>query len=557
MIHKFKKETSHIWIYYAFLIVCVFFIVVVACRQSGSGMDMLLTGKSVYVCDTGWKDAKGQELELPVRSQVKAGEVFQLSRTLGTQLPENAHLLFYTEHSFVKAYLNGKQIYQFGDETEILFGKTPGSAWQVIPLVDAKPGDILQIETMCPYDKYAGTFKSPKIGTKSEIVSYIMWKGIIPTLAVLFMILTGGALLILPAIFFRQLPYSKFFNVGFAMLILSVWSFTEAGTWQLYFGDAYLMQMISFVTFSLYLPATLMALQNLGYIKKNRRFYRWISIDLLVALLLLLAQVFEVKDYFETLPVTHAMMAVNAFIFISAYFKQADKEKRYTVRGLGYVFYLILIVCASLDLMDFYVWNYFGNGFFSRIELFALLICTGVAAMKRTFTMHKQYIEKMAYERMAYTDFLTNLLNKRSFERELKQTEVDRNPISVMYIDMNGLKHINDSLGHARGDDGLKLVASKLIEHFSSGKIYRIGGDEFSVLIEDTDIDSLKAECQVINKEMEAFHEEYAFPIGISYGVARYNPIAEEPIGQVVKKADQAMYCFKSELYARLGIQRG
>ncbi len=556
MAPKINKETSHIWFYYALLVVCVVFLAIIASRSVNIQANNLLTEKGVYICDSGWRDAEGQELELPVRNQVKAGEPFRISRTISARLPDHAHMLFYTEHSFVKAYLNGKQIYQFGDEKDILFGKTPGSAWQVIPLSEAKPGDILQIETMCPYAKYAGSFKNPKIGTKSEIISYIMWKGIVPTVAVLFMVLTGGALLILPAIFFRQLPYAKFFNVGFAMLILSVWSFTEAGTWQLYFSDAYTMQMISFVTFSLYLPATLMALQNLGYVKRDKRFYRWICIDLLVALMLLLLQVLEVKDYFETLPVVHATMALNAFIFVAAYFKQADKEKRYTIQGLGYVFYFILIVCAALDLMDFYVWNHFGNGFFSRIELFALLICTGVAAMKRTFAMYKQYIEKMAYERMAYTDFLTNLLNKRSFERELKQTELDRTPISIMYIDMNGLKHINDSLGHARGDEGLKLVAAKLTEHFPEARSFRLGGDEFCVLIENEDMDALRAECQVINKEMGAFHEEYAFPIGISYGVARYNPISEEPIEQVVKKADQAMYCFKSELYARFGIQR-
>lgn len=143
---------------------------------------------------------------------------------------------------------------------------------------------------------------------------------------------------------------------------------------------------------------------------------------------------------------------------------------------------------------------------------------------------------------LSYHDQLTGLYNRRFYEAELRRLDTPDNlPLTVAVADMNGLKLVNDSLGHAVGDELLVKAAAALARGCRSSDIVaRLGGDEFVILLPRTD--SAAAE-QIIRRIRDITAGEAAGAVTVSlsfgYGTKR---AAAEPIEEVFKKADDLMY---------------
>lgn len=128
---------------------------------------------------------------------------------------------------------------------------------------------------------------------------------------------------------------------------------------------------------------------------------------------------------------------------------------------------------------------------------------TGVVTAGLDITERKQYEEKLKY--LSLHDALTGLYNRAYFETELKRWAGSRDyPITVIIADLDGLKLINDTMGHNIGDEMLKAFAEVLKSVFRpSDGVFRIGGDEFAVILPATDA---KAADEIIKRIYFAFN---------------------------------------------------
>ncbi len=152
----------------------------------------------------------------------------------------------------------------------------------------------------------------------------------------------------------------------------------------------------------------------------------------------------------------------------------------------------------------------------------------------------------------AETDPLTDLPNRRGFERELKRSlaYVKRYGASaaLLYIDLDGFKTINDRHGHAAGDAVLRAVAMVLARHVrDSDLVARIGGDEFVLLLWNcAEADAqFKAEAvEVAIGRTTATHAGQPLSVGASCGAVVLLPLDQPPA--VLDRADQAMYARKA-----------
>lgn len=520
------------------------------------------TGYGVRLYNDGWYDQSGQELQIPGTHDVEPGEYMRISRTvtqyeIDNVLGKPAFILFRTDHTFVRAYVNGEEVYRFGDASQIRIGKTPGSGWQLIGLGWLDAGDTIELEIMCPYDKYSGQWRDIISGSKADLISFILLKGLGMLLLTVIPLIIGLALLLLSPLFAQWGAWAKVSNLGLAFLIISMWSFTEARTWQLFFTNAYAMQMINFVTFALFLPSVVLSFHLLGIIPDSRLYRRMMNINSVVIFSMILLQLFNIADFFETLSVVHVLIVANGLIFLTSFIRNIDKSKGMT-RCLGIGMYFVLVFCCFSDMMDFYVWDYFGNGFFTRLEIITLLICAGIVSAKKALSIREANIERRTYERMAYTDNLTSLRNRRGFDEDLDAIDRDGDAVTIVYGDMNGLKYINDNLGHYLGDEALKLIGTYLNELAQKGHdknkgkkdtAYRFGGDEYCVLCYDRLPDELEREMALINNKLSALKEKYDYPIGISYGIVRAENTLEKSVRLSVTAADRKMYEYKENLY--------
>ncbi len=123
-------------------------------------------------------------------------------------------------------------------------------------------------------------------------------------------------------------------------------------------------------------------------------------------------------------------------------------------------------------------------------------------------------------------------------------------------LDLNGLKKANDTLGHSAGDELICAASNCMKFAFASyGKIYRIGGDEFVVLIQES-VSNIDSILQVFDTTIHDWHGKYSNSISVSYGVVKSSEQDFDSIHSVSKLADERMYKSKSEYYNISGNDR-
>ena len=159
---------------------------------------------------------------------------------------------------------------------------------------------------------------------------------------------------------------------------------------------------------------------------------------------------------------------------------------------------------------------------------------------------------------MANTDSMTGLRNKHAFSAyEESLDESIRNKtiqnVAVAVCDINGLKHVNDTLGHEAGDKLIKDASVMLCENFIHGAIFRIGGDEFVIILQGKGFDTKDEVIKEFNKKVESNIGTGDVVISLGYSTLTEG---DEQLKDIFKRADQMMYKRKNELKGMGAITR-
>ena len=160
---------------------------------------------------------------------------------------------------------------------------------------------------------------------------------------------------------------------------------------------------------------------------------------------------------------------------------------------------------------------------------------------------HKEYENKL--ERLSTTDALTGILNRFQFYQELEKEAARskrlKNGFSILYLDLDGFKNVNDTLGHVAGDEILKGVAHVLKTECRCNDITaRLGGDEFVVLLFNT---TEKSSALIAAKKIQKSIRELSVNgqhVDASIGISMW-PIDSDSPKELIAKADSAMYAAK------------
>jgi diguanylate cyclase (GGDEF)-like protein len=161
--------------------------------------------------------------------------------------------------------------------------------------------------------------------------------------------------------------------------------------------------------------------------------------------------------------------------------------------------------------------------------------------------LRRKLAELEGYRTLAHKDQLTGLWNRRYFDERIAE-EVDRarrNPnrqLSLMMIDVNDLKQVNDTRGHGEGDSALRWAAGFLRGHVRAHDICcRTGGDEFAVILPDVGVEGCEILTRRLQERVASEGGAARFSIGLSVGTATFRADAHT-VGDLVRVADQAMY---------------
>ncbi len=155
-----------------------------------------------------------------------------------------------------------------------------------------------------------------------------------------------------------------------------------------------------------------------------------------------------------------------------------------------------------------------------------------------------------ALARMATTDYLTGLLNRRQadllFKREIARCRRSGRPLAVVLMDLDHFKSVNDTYGHEVGDVCLKHVADRLHDRLRASDIVaRYGGEEFLLVLPETSLEDATALADTIRRriaEHEVTHGDLKIQLAASAGVAILEPGHDISAEELASRADQAMY---------------
>jgi diguanylate cyclase (GGDEF)-like protein/PAS domain S-box-containing protein len=161
---------------------------------------------------------------------------------------------------------------------------------------------------------------------------------------------------------------------------------------------------------------------------------------------------------------------------------------------------------------------------------------------------------------LAIVDELTGLHNRRGFtslaQHQLEVARRQGTPGAVLYADLDGMKHINDTFGHAEGDRAL-MDTAEIIRATLRGSdlVARLGGDEFCALLPDCGPGTAEMVMDRLQEAVRTFNSssDRPFTLALSAGIVPYDPRADSDVEGLIERADRAMYRVKADRRTRSG----
>ena len=178
-------------------------------------------------------------------------------------------------------------------------------------------------------------------------------------------------------------------------------------------------------------------------------------------------------------------------------------------------------------------------------------IATFIANYVGMYVHNMQLLEQT--NKFANTDTLTSLYTHRGFQevlaKELQKAQDNGTPLSVVMFDVNNISKINRELGHAKGDEVIKIIADKVKQNIkNTDSAGRYGGDEIAVIMPETDTKGAKYMAEYITYCLSCCFVDDVGPVKVSVGVASYPDSAQDQ-EKLLLLAEQAMYISQAKGY--------
>lgn len=217
--------------------------------------------------------------------------------------------------------------------------------------------------------------------------------------------------------------------------------------------------------------------------------------------------------------------------------------------------------CLLSQYDDYIVAVTIDSSFYRQGNIFAVLI-VGVylvlASCCMFYLLSRVMKEKYEKEKLLYisnTDELTRCFNRHAYEERINNLDLREEWIYIS-MDLNNLKHTNDSLGHAAGDELICAAANCMRESFGKyGNVYRIGGDEFVVIITGN-TKEFQSIIESFDRRVAQWHGNLVDSMTISWGYVFSSEKEWDNIYDIAKEADERMYKNKERYYQERNIVR-
>lgn len=501
--------------------------------------------------DTGWfyqHDGGSEPIaSFPSTLDVQGGELL-LRRDLSEE--EKLHsryvLTLRSRYASVRVWADDTLVYEAAQGEEHALG----SMWHFIPMSQCTDADQLTVELRV-YGGSEYTVESFLLDTPGAIRYTLIMDNISAILfGVICLLLTVITLLAAMMLkWWKSRMYAPVLEFSLFLLLSGAWIFLDSKITTLGGGNYAVSYFLSYAAFYL------MPVPFLLYIRFMAKDCRRL-LNVLVWAFLFNAGISLILHMTGLVQLRHTAAAVHALIVVSLPVSTAalwrgvirgrEKQLRFTFGGIlaVYAFGLISIVLFYLKRLPAA-----NSTQLYMVGLFLLIIGIFVDMVTSFSRFWRMKEDAEHYRRLAVEDSMTEIGNRNAFEMHL--TTLLNHPLkklAFVVFDVDNLKQINDQMGHHVGDQAIYMAARCIQAVFSqAGDCYRIGGDEFAVILTEKDVSKVPMLLERFRQEV-ALNWAVRFPSGdISYGwssaeFSDEEPAALERIAQLREEADRSLY---------------
>lgn len=482
----------------------------------------------IYSLNENWEviygDTKIGNSTLPFEVDVPKEQELLANVEIPSFFPDKFKIRLRSSMQNIDVLVDGKEIFKTNKPERDVFDIPEASVWYIVDLPSNIQGKTLSLKLSSSVDTFVGTINPIYAGDGDDLLYKIIYEQKTGIIISAFIFMFGLFALIVSAII-RNFNDNRMLYLGVFAILFSIWIFSETRLLQLVTGNRFIIGGISYIMLSLMpIPFTLYLRE--GVLIGSKKKLTYIALFLFLVFLLNIAlQIFNISKFIESIAYIFVIQVIVVSYLIFLIVVEAIKLKNKEARKF-LLYSIVLVSFLIFELYYFYLGNYKYTSMFARIGIFIFLAFILRNNIKQLDELMLKEKETEIMKRLAYTDILTGGNNRAAFKRDLNNLLNSKKDCSfrVIMMDINNLKYVNDKFGHQQGDDMIKLSYKTISEVFDiNAKHYRIGGDEFTSILKDTDEDMYRSKVNELNNCLEEVSKRLNYNLSIAIGSDIYS----------------------------------
>ena len=453
--------------------------------------------------------------------------------------------VFYTIHQNTRVDIDGKIIYSMKPDPVDQFGKSPGCVWNEVFLNSGENGKIIRVSIYPVYQSSAEVDPDFYFGEKSAIYRDV-FKRNLPSMFLSVIAVLFGCIFIFYILYnYKNTEVNKeLMMLGCFSLQIGVWKFTDSEVFNLLFPGHQAMSYAPFLALMLVPIPFVLFIKELHSSSENKIWYIPCIASIVNIAAALTLQWLNLADMRQTLWMTHLVLLLVVIVTVAMVIYEVIKtgwnqKLRRNIGCMG-----ICFLGLTLDMSLYYITRGKSVMVLGMFGFMTYIIVLGLNSMKEAKQLMSIGMRARKFEQMAYHDQLTGLYNRTAYAEYIGQDDFMPDRCIVIVFDLNELKKCNDTLGHEKGDEYIRESARLIRETFGDiGQCYRMGGDEFCVLVRDGNMEECRRRIKRLKDKAERYTREHAdIRMEIACGCEIYDRRIDYDINDTSRRADKVMY---------------
>lgn len=479
------------------------------------------------------------------------------------KMKEKETLLYRSKDVYTKVFVGEEQLYETRVYDSRFYNRSPGNLWNRVDIADKYSEQYVEIQIYMVYDTNAITIDYTRLGDAENIIHTIVSDKLEAVFLSCMVIMIGIIMMFmqLVPVYNKNHKNKGIIYLGLYATLVGIWSLLETNIMQLYMDDVRIVQLLDNMVMIVDNIPLLFYLDYHYHLLKRKliRVYAILQVDYIAICVIM--QFTGIRDLHHLLKgawicsfLNDALLIACAIYFCIRYVRTKKMDMQVGIQLIGI---LALIITAFISAADYTQADGMDRAQFLRVGMLFFVIFFGISSQLQTYQLIEQGLKYDIVKKLAYLDGLTGVGNRTAYLEHLEKLEESAGQFSlgIVFMDINNLKQANDNEGHDQGDLLILKAAEVIRDTFGKeGEVYRIGGDEFCVLMKGNNLERrYQYAADSFFERVKEVNEEGILPVEfqIAHGFSACYEAKTSTINKAIAEADGRMYSDKARLKER------